>query len=244
MIANKILVCVLSIVLSIMAVSPYGAGSQTSANKVSKINLTDFYLDLPNYSPEEVNTEALDMSETQAKVNIVDKSSGKVLESIVCDKIDSNDPKAKSDNQLSNSEDISFYVIQREKTDELATVRLEVVVELYKSGSSSCIQNIISSDMSVYSDCDAELEDAYTHTRSVSGSFPTTNIEYLGNAVIAIKTSKTRGENLDIGYSISEVNKFGYPVDPNISGEITLCKVVGIQGNFYTYSDSSTVAQY
>lgn len=213
---NKVLKCfsIMAMALIFTMFIPNNAKAQTVQNEGIKINFGEINFSIPDYTEDEVVVKVL----ADNKVNIIDKETGAILETVTCVNIPENSPKLDKikENSLNDygNEDTFYYGIQRDKTDALATVRLEVVVVLYRSGSFSSIQSIEGQDMFIISSSFSTLENVSTYARSVSGTFPSTNIEYYGSGVITITTEITSGSELAIGFSIKEVTNLGYSVNP------------------------------
>lgn len=231
---NKVLKSIMAIAMVLTMLIPINANAQTFKTEGIEVNLGEFSYVIPDYMEDEVIVEEI----AENSVNIIDKETGVILETITSTIISKDSPQLKSIISPENIEtqNTSYYTIQRDKKDNLVTVRLEVVVVLYRSGSFSSIQSIEGRKMFPISSSMATLEDDSTYVRSTSGTYPTTHIEYLGSGVITIATSITYGDELSVGFSIPEVMEFGYSVNKSSGNTVYLRKPITIQGDFYTYT--------
>ena len=125
---NKVLKCfsIMAMALIFTMFIPNNAKAQTVQNEGIKINFGEINFSIPDYTEDEVVVKVL----ADNKVNIIDKETGAILETVTCVNIPENSPKLDKikENSLNDygNEDTFYYGIQRDKTDALATVRLEV----------------------------------------------------------------------------------------------------------------------
>lgn len=204
-----------------------------------EVNLGEFYFTTSDYNEDEVSIETIKNDANEVSVNIVDKETGSILETITS-AILSKDSEELRSIDVDSSRTTSYYTIQRNRTDGPVSTRLDCVVILYKSGSFSSVNSIEGTSMYITSSNSATLESVYSYGRSVSGTFPSTHIEFLGSGVITITTEITSGDELSIGFSIPEVMELGYSVSSSTTSTVYLRKAITIQGEFYTYSTGPT----
>ena len=125
---NKVLKCfsIMAMALIFTMFIPNNAKAQTVQNEGIKINFGEINFSIPDYTEDEVVVKVL----ADNKVNIIDKETGAILETVTCVNIPENSPKLDKikENSLNDygNEDTFYYGIQRDKTDALATVRLKV----------------------------------------------------------------------------------------------------------------------
>lgn len=79
------------------------------------------------------------------------------------------------------------------------------------------------------------LDGEYTSARSCSGTFPSTHIEYLGQAVIEAEYTASTSDSFTISAAIGSMISYGFSY--STTSETTYCfrKPISIHGEFYTY---------
>lgn len=243
---RRFISCVLALAMSVSVCFPNNLKAQAMENEGLVVNLGEFSMVTPDYNENEVIVQTIENTADVISVNIVDKETGNVLETITSTNIPKNSPalnsiisKSDSNFKASSASDTFYYTIQRDITDPLVTVRLQTVVVLYKSGSFSEVKSIEGTSMFPISSSSATLENVSTYARSATGTLPTAHVEYLGSGVITITTTKTKDDQLSIGLSIAAVNSYGYTVTKSTTETVYLRKQVTIQGDFYTYSNAN-----
>ncbi|MBU5332401.1 hypothetical protein [Anaerocolumna aminovalerica] len=235
---SKVLACIMVVVMTISTLIPISAKAQTTKNEGVEVNLGEFYMLLPDYKEDEVNVQTEGSS-----VNIIDQKTGVVLETITCTSIPKDSPKLNSiiPQNETLAGDTSYYAITRDQNNWISTVRLEVMVVLYHSGSFASVQSIEGISMyltkaQINTQIDQNSKSMYA--RSVSGSFPSTEIEYYGSCQVVTTTTIVSGETLNVGFSISQLLSQGLNVIQSSTSSNTYYVYTPskIHGTFYTYS--------
>lgn len=223
------LIAVLTIIISMFASnSTYAASDFENSNL--KINFGDFYLST-DYDENLVRTQLVTKSNNNQVINIFNNETGKIIETITCIEENVENTLMKS----ASARNYSYYTVKRNKSDQLATVTLDVKLWIYKEGSFSQIERVESTNLRITSSGNSTLEDVESSAAPISNSFPTTGVEYSGSGVITIATEITSSDQLSVGFSIPEVMEMGYSSSIGTGRSFYLRKPVQIGGTFYAY---------
>lgn len=220
---------ILGLILAFFILGFLSVTAHTKSTESLNVDLGDVQFVSSEYTNDENLVVPVSNTDSEIVVNITDKDTGKVLETMSCEKAD--DPYDELDN-----DDLSYYIIRDKRTDEFSTITLEIGVILYKHGSFSCIYDVVNTDMFVTEPSSPEINQVSCYVHSVEGTFPSTHIEYIGTGVFRTDVPNELSLEDAYGMDSTELEKLGYTVYGVDGNGQSVQKTITIQGDFYTYS--------
>ena len=232
---KNIVTIMMIFVLSISFLPTNSINAAQVENKKINVHFDNFSFSTSVYDRDNVHITYTKKNNTTI-ARIIENGTNKVLETMKCTPVNSSKSSNKVKALYSNYSDYtSYYTIQRSVYKGPVTVTMQVYVELYKQGSFSCINSICGQDMMITNGNTAYLSNVNTFARSTSGSFPCSEIEYVGNAVVTIETSISASGQLELGLSVEDMVNLGFSVSVEGSCTYYFRAPITIQGTFRTY---------
>jgi len=202
--------------------------SNANAEELEKVKLKNVFVEIP-YDQSEfefLKTE----SQNSVKVDVVDKETGKVLETY--GEIVEPTVKAFKENAtMAATSSYSVSTVYRQRTDGPAVSRLSTQLNIYSSGSFRQIQGILNTWWSEATGGSWYLTREVASAVSMTGSFPTTKVQVSGSATIEVKTSHSiSGE-----FSISALQSAGYSYGYTSGSEVFYRKPISLGFQYSLY---------
>lgn len=234
---QKFIALILSLVLISMPINtikaaeiPFNENEQTTNENTLDLRLDDIVVHT-DYEQDKIYTERIELSGSDVKVIIRDKVTNEILETIT--EID----------ESSKSRTYATKAVVRERQDGPVLLTFMMHFRVYSEGSFRQIEETLSSDFYISSSCPMVLNNVNTSVVSMSGTYPTVRVSYVGTGVVTgqVTVTKTTGTVVEGGgsFKLSDFVDVGFSVsvESSTSEEITyyLRKQAKIQGEYSVY---------
>lgn len=234
---RKIVALILSLVLISTPLSTIKAAEIPSNEYVQTSNedTLDLRLDTivvhTDYEKDKIYVEREVLNDGSVKVTVKDKVTNEVLETLT------------EMDESTNARTYATKAVMRERQDGPVLLTFMMHFRVYSSGSFRQIEETLSSDFYISSSCPMILNNVNTSVVSMTGSYPTTRVSYLGTGIVtgSVTVEKSTGVVVEGGasFKIGDFVEAGFSVsiESSTTEIITyyLRKQAKIQGEYSVY---------